>query len=253
MYVDTHAHLDFPELRPNLESVLRNSKLAGVDKIITVGIDAETNRAALEIAGEHEGIFASIGWHPHDARKADDSLEEHVRELTKSPMVVAIGEIGLDYYRNHSPREQQRDVFARMIRLGAELDLPIIVHSRNAFAETIDIISQESSNNSRGVFHCFAGDVNDLKQVLDIGFDVSFTGNITYKNTPLLPTAAAAPLDRIMLETDCPFLAPHPHRGKRNEPAYIPLIASKLAEIKSIEVAEIGERTTANAHRLFGL
>lgn len=253
MYIDTHAHLDFPQLQPHLEAVLANAKLAGVDRIVTIGIDSETNRAALQIADEFEGIFASAGWHPHEAEKADASLEEHIRKMAESPKVVAIGEIGLDFYRNYSPHDKQRDVFSRMIRIASELDLPIIVHSRAAFEETIEIIQRENSNNTRGVFHCFAGDVNALNQVLDLGFDVSFTGNITYKNTHLMPTVTAAPLDRVMLETDCPFLAPHPHRGKRNEPAYIPIIAAKLAEIKDLSTDEIAAQTTQNAHRLFNL
>jgi TatD DNase family protein len=253
MYIDTHAHLDFPQLRPHLEAVLANAKMAGVDRIITIGIDSETNGAVLQIAETFEGIFASVGWHPHEAEKADVSLEKVIPEFAETDKVVAIGEIGLDFYRNYSPQDKQRDVFSRMIRIASHLDLPIIVHSRAALEETIEIIQRERSKNTRGVFHCFVGDVNALNQVLDIGFDVSFTGNITYKNTHLIPTVAAAPLDRVMLETDCPFLAPHPHRGKRNEPAYIPLIAAKLAEVNGVGINKIAAQTTQNAQRLFQL
>lgn len=253
MYIDTHAHLDFPELEPHLTSVLINAKLARVHTIITIGIDRQTNQNALNIAQVSENVYASIGWHPHDASKADDGLEEHIRTLSKHKKVVAIGEIGLDYYRNHSPHDVQRNVFSRMIHLASELDLPIIVHCRNAFAQTLEIIRNERTEKTRGVFHCFAGDVKELHQVLELGFHASFTGNITYTGNRLHPTVKATPIDRIMLETDCPFLAPHPHRGKRNEPAYIPLIAQQIAEIKAVSLEVVAAMTTKNAESLFHL
>ncbi|TKJ39682.1 hydrolase TatD [candidate division LCP-89 bacterium B3_LCP] len=253
MYIDTHAHLDFPELKPHLGSVLSNAQKADVQKIITIGIDAPTNQNALAIAVQNEGIYASAGWHPHEAQRADDSLESHISLLAQSPQVVAIGEIGLDFYRNRSPHDVQQQVFRRMIRIAADLDLPVIVHCRDAFEDTISILKTEISDNTRGVFHCFAGDVNELQQVLDLGFHISYTGNITYKNTSLLPTVIATPLDRVMLETDCPFLTPHPHRGKRNEPAFIPLIAERIAEIKKISKSEVAEITTATACEFFGI
>ena len=253
MYIDTHAHLDFPELRPHLDAVFSNARLAGVHEIITIGIDAVTNRNALQIARDNPGIYAAIGWHPHEAAKADASLEEQVKSLANDPKVVAIGEIGLDYYRDYAPRQQQREVFARMIAVASELDLPIIIHCRDAFTDVLDILRSKMQANTRGVFHCFSGDEENLRQVLDLDFHVSYTGNVTYKKTPLISTVQATPAERLLLETDCPFLTPHPHRGKRNEPAYIPLIATKLAEIKGITVEDLRDQARENTHRLFNL
>jgi TatD DNase family protein len=253
MYIDTHAHLDFPEIRPHLETVLSAARLAQVQNIITIGIDEATNRAALEIAQAHEEIYASAGWHPHEADKAGDKLEEHIREMAAQPKVVALGEAGLDYYRNHSSVENQHQVFAQMVRLAVELNKPLIVHCREAFPDTLDIIRQEGRNQVRGVFHCFSGDLNQLNQVLDLDFMVSYTGNITYKNTSLLPIVKATPVERLLLETDCPFMTPVPHRSKRNEPAYVPLVAAKIAEIKKLSVEDVARITRFNTHRLFGI
>ena len=253
MYIDTHAHLDFPELRPHLDAVFSNARLAGVPQIITIGIDAVTNRNALQIARDNPGIYAAIGWHPHEAAKADASLEEQVKSLANDPKVVAIGEIGLDYYRDYAPRERQKKVFARMIAIASELDLPVVIHCRDAFGDVLDILRSKMQANTRGVFHCFSGDEENLRQVLDLDFHVSYTGNITYKKTPLISTVQATPAERLLLETDCPFLTPHPHRGKRNEPAYIPLIATKLAEIKGITVEDLRDQARENTHRLFNL
>lgn len=253
MYIDTHAHLDFPELRPHLDAVFSNARLAGVHEIITIGIDAVTNRNALQIARDNPGIYAAIGWHPHEAAKADASLEEQVKSLANDPKVVAIGEIGLDYYRDYAPRERQKKVFARMIAIASELDLPIVIHCRDAFGDVLDILRSEMQANTRGVFHCFSGSEEDLRQVLDLNFYVSYTGNVTYKKTPLISTVQATPAERLLLETDCPFLTPHPHRGKRNEPAYIPLIATKLAEIKGMTVEDLRDQARENTHRLFNL
>lgn len=253
MYIDTHAHLDFPELRPQLNAVLSNARLAGIEAIITIGIDANTNRNALQIADEYDEVYASLGWHPHEAAQAGATLEEEIKRLACHRKVVAIGEIGLDYYRNLSPRDKQRDIFVRMIAVASELDLPIIVHCRDAFDDTLDTIRGERTNRTRGVFHCFSGDQDALQRVLDLDFFVSFTGNITYKNTNLLATVKATPADRLLLETDCPFLTPHPHRGKRNEPAYVPIIAAKLAEVKELSLEDVARITKSNTHRLFGI
>jgi len=253
MFIDTHAHLDFPELQSRLDSVIHNAELAQVKYINTIGIDATTNQNAVAIADKYDNIFASIGWHPHDASRADRGLENHIRLLAKNEKVVAIGEIGLDYFRDHSPREKQREVFDRMLKLANELDLPVIIHCRDAYKDTFKILSQNLTGRSRGVFHCFSGGVAELKEVLGMGFLVSYTGNITYKNSNLIPTVQATPIDKTMLETDCPFLTPHPHRGKKNEPAYIPLIAEKLAELKGLTLDDVARITNYNAFKMFGI
>jgi len=253
MYIDTHAHLDFPELRPHLDSVLSNARLAGVQNILTVGIDHDTNLNAIDIAQSHDGVYASVGWHPHEADKAGADLESHLRESSQNPKVVALGEVGLDYYRDRSDRQKQREVFARVISLARQLDRPVIVHCREAFPDTLDILKKEGKGELRGVFHCFSGAKGHLQQVLDLDFFVSFTGNITYKNTSLLPIVQATPVERLLLETDCPFMAPHPHRGKRNEPAFIPLLAARIAEIKKLSPEDIGRITGYNAYKLFGI
>ncbi len=253
MFIDTHAHLDFPELKPHLDAVLAHARLANVDHIITIGIDAATNQHALEIARQNASVYASVGWHPHEADKADNTLEEHLRRFSQDPRVIALGEIGLDYYRSHSQQENQRRIFARIINLARELDQPIIVHCREAFPDTLKILQSEGQSQVRGVFHCFAGDEEQLKQVLDLDFFISYTGNITYKNSPLPPIVRATPLDRLLLETDSPFMSPHPHRGQRNEPAHIPLIAARIAEIKGLSVQDVARITSFNAYRLFGI
>ncbi|RJP73670.1 MAG: YchF/TatD family DNA exonuclease [Candidatus Zixiibacteriota bacterium] len=253
MFIDSHAHLDFPELKPHLDAVLANARMAGVTHILTVGIDGATNQAAYDIARAHESVYASAGWHPHDVSRADAGLERHLEDFLSRPKVVALGEAGLDYYRDLSPRDTQREVFARIVRLARRLDRPLIVHCRDAFPDTFEILHREGEGQVKGVFHCFSGGPDELRKALHLGFFVSFTGNITYKNTALLPTLQAAPVDRLLLETDCPFMTPHPHRGKRNEPAYVPLVAAKIAEVKGLSVEDVARITRYNTWRLFGI
>jgi TatD DNase family protein len=233
--------------------VLSNARLAKIRNIITIGIDATTNHAALEIATQHEQVYASVGWHPHEADKAGVDLEQHIRNFSSNPKVVALGEAGLDYYRHRSSRENQRSVFARMVNLAVDLDKPLIVHCREAFSDTVAIIHQEGRGKVRGVFHCFSGTLEELKQVLDLDFMISYTGNITYKNSTLLPIVKATPVERLLLETDCPFMTPVPNRGKRNEPAFVPLVAAKIAEIKRLSIEDVARITRFNTHRLFGI
>lgn len=253
MYIDTHAHLDFPELKPRLDSVLSNASLAGVEKIITVGLDAASNQAAVDIASAYPDVYAAVGWHPHDAERADQDIENGIRALAQHKKVVAIGEAGLDYYRKRSDPDKQREVFCRIVTLARSLDRPLIVHCREAFSDTLKILRDAGSGEIRGVFHCFSGGRSELEKALELDFFVSFTGNITYKNSHLPNIVKVVPVERLLLETDCPFMTPDPHRNKRNEPAFLPLTAEKIAEIKGLSHQDIARITRYNTYRLFGI
>ncbi|MFQ5675799.1 MAG: TatD family hydrolase, partial [bacterium] len=205
------------------------------------------------LAEKYTGLFAAVGIHPNDSTKLDDSSLAALRELSRHNKVVAIGEIGLDFYRDYSPVEVQERAFREQIRLAREVDLPVVIHNREAGREIIDVLKSEGTNDLNGVFHCFSEDTEIANEVLALGFHVSFTGNLTFKKSQLPEVAEMVPLDRLLLETDCPFLSPEPKRGRRNEPAHVVYIAEKLAEIKGVTVNALTELTTANAARLFRL
>jgi len=260
MLIDTHVHLDFGQFDDDRDAVLARAWQAGVGAIVTIGIDLDTSRAAVALAEEHERIFATVGFHPHDAKTADAAALVKLRELAGHPRVVAIGEIGLDFYRNYSPPDVQRRVFQEQLHMAAELGKPVVIHNRDAHADTIDILrrwvseSQPEPSAYRGVFHCFSGDPALAQSAIELGFYIGVDGPITYRNARKLPAIVKAlPLDRLLVETDAPFLTPHPHRGKRNEPAYVRLVAEKIADLKNLPLAEIAQATTANAQALFQL
>lgn len=259
-WVDTHCHLDFPDYQGDLAAVLERSRLAGVSKIITVGTELATSRRAVELAAagdEAQGgpqIYATVGVHPHHVNELVEGDYRRLRELALSPKVVAYGEIGLDYAKEYSPASMQRSHFAAQVELAVELGLPLIIHDREAHADTLAILREAGQLPSGGVMHCFSGDAALAEEVLDLGFYISITGVVTFKTAATLREAVSrVPLERLLLETDGPFLAPVPYRGKRNEPAHIPLIAAKIAELKGCTSAEIARATTANARRLFNL
>lgn len=251
--VDTHAHLDFPEFDRDRADVIRRAREVGVTTLINVGVDLQSSRASVELAEQFPGVYAAVGIHPHDAKSATKQALAELGDLCRHPKVVAVGEIGLDFYRDHSPRETQRTVFRDLLALAKELRLPVIIHARNAWQDVLAIVREVMGERGQGVFHCFPAGVEGARQVLEMGYHVSFTGVVTFKNARAADVLAQVPLDRLLLETDCPFMAPEPHRGKRNEPAYVHLIAQKAAEVLRVPVTQVAEATTINAKRLFRL
>lgn len=250
--IDTHAHLEHERFRDDLDAVIARSKAAGVWPVVEVGSDLPTSRTALELVRRYPGLLAAVGVHPHEAKDASDAALDELRTLAREPGVVAIGEIGLDYHYDFSPRDQQRRAFAAQISIAKEVGLPIVVHDREAHADALAILKSERAEEACGVMHCFSGDWKLAHAVLDMGFYISVGGTLTFPNaTALRDLVARLPLDRILLETDCPYLAPVPHRGKRNEPAYVVLVARELARLKRLDVGEVAAATSRNAEALF--
>ena len=252
MFFDTHAHLDLPPLCEAEEAVVRRARDAGVARIATVGIDPESGERAVSIAHRHAGVYAVVGLHPHDAGRLSDPLLARLEALSRCDKVVAIGETGLDFYRDRARRDDQRAAFREQVRLARRRGLPVVVHDRDAHDEVLSILSEENAGEVGGIIHCFSGDLAMARRALAMNFLVSIPGAITYKGSEKQVEAVRAlPLDRLLIETDCPFLAPVPHRGKPNEPSYVPLVAAKVAEIKGVSVEDVARTTTVNALRLF--
>jgi TatD DNase family protein len=256
MLIDSHAHIHGKEYADEAAAVVARARAVGVDMIITVGGAGEmsSNTEALALATSCAEVYATVGMHPHDAKNLGDEQMNSLRSLTTSPKVVAIGETGLDYYYNHSPRATQRLVFHRFIHLARETGLPIVVHEREAASEVSELLRSEGGGNLQGVIHCFTGDYVAAARYLDLGFYLSFTGIITFNSAHALrEVVRSVPLNRIMVETDSPYLTPVPHRGKRNEPAYVRFVAETIARIKDISLEQVANVTTNNARALFRL
>jgi TatD DNase family protein len=250
---DTHAHLHFPEFAGDLDAVLERARAAGVRRILTIGTDVESSHAAVALAERLPDVWAAVGVHPHDAGEVDAAGLEEIRRLTAGPRVVAVGEIGLDYFRDLSPRPVQADVFRRLLGLAREVGKPVLVHCRDAHADVLRILEEEDTPRG-GIMHCFSGDVEIARRCLDLGLAISLAGPVTYPNARALPAVARfVPADRLVIETDCPFLPPQGYRGKRNEPAYLALTAARVAELRGEPLPELAARLTANACALFGL
>lgn len=260
MFVDSHCHIDGEAFDADRDEIIRNANEAGVQLMLTVGTGNPHNgeiKRAVEVADKYSNVYASVGVHPHDAKEYDEKAENHLIDLVKSSKkVVAWGEIGLDYHYDHSPREVQRSVFTKQIRSAAKLDLPIIIHSREADEETVEILAAECSGESfrGGVMHCFGGTPEMAENLMKINFMISFAGNVTFKKAENLREAArVVPLDKLLIETDCPFLAPIPYRGKRNEPKYVVETAKFLAELYKTDLETLAKATTRNFLELFKL
>jgi TatD DNase family protein len=253
IFIDTHAHLQLSHFDTDREDVIHRAREAGVEKIVVVSTDVASSRQSLQLAEKYSGLYAAVGIHPTDCGKATDEDFAMIAELAQHPKVVAIGEIGLDFYWKPFSQETQQRAFIRQLHLAQELRKPVIIHNREAGAAILQTLHNAGINQISGVFHCFSENVEYAQRVLALGCHLSFTGNLTYKKLTLPEVAAQVPLEHILLETDAPFMTPMPHRGKRNEPAYTVHIAQKLAEIKKIPLADVARQTTANAIGLFDL
>jgi TatD DNase family protein len=250
--IDTHCHLTFKPLAGEIAAVLERSRTAGVTGWITVGTDEQENKRAVELASTVENMYAAIGIHPHEAKIVTAKVINNLKELTENKKVAAIGETGLDFHYNFSSPQQQKEVFIEHLHVACESGLPVIIHSREAFDETMEILEQYGG---KVVFHCFGGSAQQAKIVLDRGFYISFTGVVTFKNSNAVQEAAKiVPLDRLMIETDCPYMSPEPMRKQKiNEPALMIYTAKKLAELKGIDLAQLIEKTAATSRIFFGL
>jgi len=254
LLIDTHAHLDVSRFDRDRDEVVKRAQKKGVEKIINVGFDGSSSERAVKLTEKYDIVYAAVGVHPHDAKKADDDTYELLYNLTKRDKVVALGEMGLDYYRNLSPRELQQEVFRTQISLAKEVDLPIVIHDRDAHGDTLKIIKQERASLVGGVLHCFSGSSEMALECIKMGFYISFAGPVTYTNARRLRKVVEdVPLERMLIETDCPWLSPEPQRGKRNEPAYVQYVAEKIAEIKNMPLEEVIRITTKNAKDVFRL
>ena len=298
MLLDSHTHIDMREFDADRDRVLQRARESGVAAVIDIGIDVASSEAAIALADKHSDVFATVGIHPHDASKVTDAAIGRLEELAKHPKVVAIGETGLDFYRNRSSKESQVEAFKRHLEIASKAGLPVVIHSRNANDEVFEILREYTmkyrqppvspnrggnlqilgdtpsspgrrnpaplsqglagggvENGSRpvGVLHCFSGDAEIGKKYIDMGFLIAFDGPVTYPKSSAASVAKEIPLDKMLIETDCPFLTPQAHRGKRNEPSYVSYVASKIAEVKGMSYESVADVTSANAIRLFRL
>jgi len=256
MLIDSHAHIQGKEYAGETAAVIDRARAAGVEKIIVVGGagDMSSNAAAVALAEGFSNIYATVGMHPHDAKEVGESELRHLTQLTTHRRVVAVGETGLDYYYDHSPRDIQRRVFALFIDLARQTNLPIVVHERDAAPDVADLLRHEGKGGLRGVIHCFTGNYDAARAYLDLGFYLSFSGIITFKNAePLRDVVRKVPLERLLVETDSPYLTPVPYRGKRNEPARVRFVAETVARVKGLSFEIIAESTTLAAQSLFHL
>ncbi|MDX9758892.1 MAG: TatD family hydrolase [Bacteroidota bacterium] len=253
IYIDTHCHLFWDDFREDLPRVVARARDAGVTRLLIPSTDFDTFQQSEAIAARFDGMFLAVGIHPHDAGKVTDDFVDQLRQYAAHPRVVAIGEIGLDYYYDHCPRDQQQRVLHAQLDVARALDLPVILHNRESDDDLLAVVRAHQDGTLRGQFHCFSSDLAFARAVLDAGFHISFTGNVTFKKSVLDPVLSFVPDDRLLMETDAPFMTPVPHRGTRNEPAMLPLIAQRFAEARGQTVAHVAAITTHNAERLFGL
>jgi TatD DNase family protein len=253
--IDSHCHLDFPEFDADRDEVLSRSVDAGVRTVINPGTDLETSRRAIALTVRYENVYAAVGVHPHDASRLDERTLTELRQLASHPKVVAIGEIGLDYYRDLSPRGQQRAAFEAQLAVAADLDLPVIVHQRESAADVMTSLRAWAGDEHPGcVLHAFSGDETMADHAVSLGFFIGVGGPVTFKNARRLhKIIPRLPLSCLVIETDAPYLAPHPYRGKRNEPAYVALVAERLAQLYGIPGDELARQVTENTLRLFRL
>lgn len=254
MLFDTHVHLNAWQFKEDRKETIQRAFDAGVRYMVVVGFDHETIPHAIEIAEEYDTIYAAVGWHPVDAIDMTEKELAWIEELSHHPKVVAIGEMGLDYHWDKSPKDVQAEIFRKQIRLAKKRKMPIIIHNREATEDIIAILEEENAKEIGGIMHCYSDSVKYVERCLDMNFYISLGGPVTFKNAPLpKEVAKEVPFDRLLIETDAPYLAPHPKRGKRNEPAYVKLVAEKIAEIRGVTLEVVAEQTTKNAFQVFGI
>ncbi|MCC3649822.1 TatD family hydrolase [Cytobacillus oceanisediminis] len=254
MFFDTHAHLNAEQYNEDLQEVIDRALSEGISNIVVVGFDRPTIEKAMELTEQYEFIYACVGWHPVDAIDMTEEDLLWIEELSSHPKVVALGEMGLDYYWDKSPKDIQKEVFRKQIRLAKKVKLPIVIHNRDATSDIVEILKEEGAGEVGGIMHCFSGSPEIAQECVDMNFYISLGGPVTFKNAKKPKEVAdVIPLEKLLIETDCPYLTPHPHRGKRNEPSYVKLVAEQIAEIKGLSTEEVAQATTENAKKIFGI
>jgi len=254
MFIDTHAHLFYPNFENDLDNVIEKAKNSGVDFIIVPGTDIETSKKAIQLAEKFDFIFAAVGVHPHDTKNWDSSILPQLEELINHKKVVAVGEIGLDYFYDFSPKEKQIEAFSAQIELAIKNNKPIIVHNRDANFDMMNIIRSFKGSSLKAQFHCFAGTLEDARELIEMHHFISFTGNITFKKMDSIRNILSRiSVENLLLETDSPFMTPVPHRGERNDPSLVKLVAEKIAEVHHLRVEDVARTTSYNAYKLFGI
>ena len=252
MLIDTHVHLNAEQYVNDLDEVIERARENGIEKMVVIGCDRPTIERTMELIDEHEDIYGVIGWHPVDAIDCTDEDLEWIEQLSKHEKIVGIGEMGLDYHWDKSPKDVQKDLFKKQIELAKRVNLPIIIHNREATEDCVAILKEMHAEEIGGIMHAFSGDESVADEIIDMNFYVSLGGPVTFKNAQLPKDIAVhVPIDRLLVETDAPYLTPHPYRGKRNEPAYVKLVAEKIAELRKISYEELARTTSENAKRLF--
>jgi TatD DNase family protein len=253
-FIDSHAHLDLPEFKKDIYDVICRAKESGIENIITIGIGVQECKTAMRIAENYPSVYAAIGIHPHNAKSLDLKTLDFLENNVKTKKVVALGEMGLDFFRNHSSKEDQIRAFRAQLDLAKSVKLPVIIHDRDAHDETLSILKEEKAGLIGGVIHCFSGDAEMAFKCIDMGFYISIPGTVTFKNSKeQIEVARKIPIEKILIETDSPFLSPVPYRGKRNEPLYVKYVAEEIAKIKNIQLEDVARTTVANTKKLFSL
>ncbi|AYC30708.1 TatD family hydrolase [Paenisporosarcina cavernae] len=253
-FIDTHVHLNAEQYNEDLEEVMERARAAGVSPMVVIGFDRPTIERAMELIEENDDVYAVIGWHPVDAVDCTEKDLAWIEELASHPKVVGIGETGLDYHWDKSPKEVQKEIFRKQIYLAKRVNLPIIIHNRDATGDVMAILKEENAKEVGGVMHCFGGSVETAKECIEMNFMISLGGPVTFKNAKQpKEVAKEVPLEWLMIETDAPYLTPHPYRGKRNEPSYVVLVAEEMAKLREVSVETIAKETTKNAKRFYAL
>ncbi len=254
MFIDTHVHLNADQYEEDLQDVINRALEAKVEKMVVIGFDRKTIERTMELIEQYDFVYGVIGWHPVDAIDCTQEDLEWIEELAAHPKIVGIGETGLDYYWDKSPKDVQQALFRKQIQLAQKINLPIIIHNRDATGDVVNILREENASSVGGVMHCFSGSVETARECIAMNFMISLGGPVTFKNARLpKEVATEIPLEHLMIETDAPYLAPHPYRGKRNEPAFVPLVAEEIARLKGLTIEEIAQATTDNAKNFFGI